>query len=255
MYPTPEEAKKIIAAGDYKRIPVTMELNSDMVTPVMAVKRLKKVSHHCFMLESAEADKKWGRYTFLGFDPTLELTCQDGVLKIKSGFEITEKVTHPMEYIRKIIKDNKTPVLEGLPPFAGGLVGYFSYDYIKYSEPSLKLNAKDEESFKDVDLMLFDKIICFDNYRQKIILIVNVRTENFDTSYNKGVMELENMKKLISYGFTFSLDDFGKGESNLMYVVEMPVSIIKLDYDMSKHSLTVPKPNRWCRLSLKCLMA
>ena len=48
--------------------------------------------------------------------------------------------------------------------------------------------------------MLFDKIICFDNYRQKIILIVNVRTENFDTSYNKGVMELENMKKLLLEG-------------------------------------------------------
>ncbi len=45
---------------------------------------------------------------------------------------------------------------------------------------------------------------------------------------------LENMKKLIDYGFTFSLDDFGKGESNLMYVVEMPVSLVKLDYDMSK---------------------
>ena len=45
---------------------------------------------------------------------------------------------------------------------------------------------------------------------------------------------LENMKKLIAYGFTFSLDDFGKGESNLMYVVEMPVSIVKMDYDMSK---------------------
>ena len=45
---------------------------------------------------------------------------------------------------------------------------------------------------------------------------------------------LDNMKKLIEKGFTFSLDDFGKGESNLMYVVEMPVSIVKLDYDMSK---------------------
>lgn len=45
---------------------------------------------------------------------------------------------------------------------------------------------------------------------------------------------LENMKKLIDYGFSFSLDDFGKGESNLMYMVEMPVSIVKLDYDMSK---------------------
>ena len=45
---------------------------------------------------------------------------------------------------------------------------------------------------------------------------------------------LNNMKKLMDVGFTFSLDDFGKGESNLMYVVEMPVSIVKLDYDMSK---------------------
>lgn len=45
---------------------------------------------------------------------------------------------------------------------------------------------------------------------------------------------LENMKRLIDYGFTFSLDDFGKGESNLMYVVEMPVSIVKMDYDLSK---------------------
>ena len=197
MYPTPEEAKKIIATGDYKRIPVTMELNSDMVTPVMAVKRLKKVSHHCFMLESAEADKKWGRYTFLGFDPTLELTCQDGILKIKSGFEITEKVTHPMEYIRKIIKDNKTPVLEGLPPFAGGLVGYFSYDYIKYSEPSLKLSAKDEESFKDVDLMLFDKVIAFDHLREKIILIVNFQTDNFEQNYQSAVKQLEIMLEII----------------------------------------------------------
>ena len=45
---------------------------------------------------------------------------------------------------------------------------------------------------------------------------------------------LRNMETLIEYGFSFSLDDFGKGESNLMYVVEMPVSIVKLDYDMSK---------------------
>lgn len=52
---------------------------------------------------------------------------------------------------------------------------------------------------------------------------------------------LENMKKLIDYGFTFSLDDFGKGQSNLMYVVEMPVSILKLDYDMSKAFFNTPK--------------
>lgn len=52
---------------------------------------------------------------------------------------------------------------------------------------------------------------------------------------------LKNMKKLIHYGFTFSLDDFGKGQSNLMYVVNMPVSILKLDYDMSKAFFHNPK--------------
>lgn len=52
---------------------------------------------------------------------------------------------------------------------------------------------------------------------------------------------LENMKMLMEYGFTFSLDDFGKGESNLMYVVEMPVSIVKLDFDMTKAYFKSPK--------------
>ena len=67
--------------------------------------------------------------------------------------------------------------MKNMPPFAGGLVGYFSHDYIKYSEPTLKLDAKDEESFKDVDLMLFDKVIVFDNYSQKLILIVNIQIQ------------------------------------------------------------------------------
>lgn len=55
------------------------------------------------------------------------------------------------------------------------------------------------------------------------------------------------MKKLIEYGFSFSLDDFGKGESNLMYVVEMPVSIVKLDYDMSKAFFNSPKARQVVR--------
>ncbi len=200
IYPSFEEAKQILSNGDYRRIPLKTELNADMITPVMAVRRLKKVSRHCFMLESAEADKKWGRYTFLGFDPTVEITCQNGVMHIKSGIDVTEEVSHPGDVIRRIIADNKSPVIKDMPTFTGGLVGYFSYDYIKYSEPALALDADDEESFKDVDLMLFDKIIVFDNYRQKIILIVNVKTDDIETSYHKGELELQTMKKLITQG-------------------------------------------------------
>lgn len=200
IYPTLQEAEALLSTGEYKRIPLKLELDADMITPMMAVRRLKKVSRHCFMLESAEASKQWGRYTFLGFDPTLELTCQNGTVHIRGGLAVTEETTHPGKVIRRIVRENRTPVMKEMPPFSGGLVGYFSYDYIKYSEPSLKLDAKDEESFKDVDLMLFDKVVVFDNYRQKMILIVNVKADDIRTTYHKGEMELILMEKLLTEG-------------------------------------------------------
>ncbi|MBR6909399.1 MAG: chorismate-binding protein, partial [Lachnospiraceae bacterium] len=92
------------------------------------------------------------------------------------------------------------PENKELPPFTGGLVGYFSYDYIKYSEPTLKLDAKDEDGFKDCNLMLFHKVIAFDNYRQKIILIYNIRTEDIDVSYNTAIKRLGEMKDIILKG-------------------------------------------------------
>ena len=205
IYPTLEETKRILQNNhqNYRRIPIRMELYSDTITPVMAIRRLKQVSHHCFLLESAEQSKQWGRYSFLGYDPTVELTCQNGTLVVKSGTTFTSQTTHPQEMIRQIIAENKAPKLSGMPPFCGGLVGYFSYDYIKYSEPTLNLDAKDEEAFHDVDLMLFEKVIAFDNYSQKIILINNIPVdylEHIDTAYAKGEMELRNMAELLLRG-------------------------------------------------------
>lgn len=90
------------------------------------------------MLESIEDNEKWGRYTFLGYDPKLELACLKGKMTIKNGTTIEMDIRHPGEMIKKILADYKSPKLEHLPPFTGGLVGYFAYDYICYAEPSLK---------------------------------------------------------------------------------------------------------------------
>ena len=79
-------------------------------------------------------------------------------------------------------------------------MGYFSYDYIKYSEPKLNLDANDEEGFKDVDLMLFDKVIAFDNFSQKIIVIANARTENLREDYDRCVDEINKIIELIRTG-------------------------------------------------------
>lgn len=191
------------AESAYSRIPLKMELYADMITPVLAVRRLKYASHHCFLLESAEPSRQWGRYSFLGYDPTMEITCQNGIVKLtdrKTGTVKTQRTDNPGALLRRITDENRAPRIEGMPPFSGGLVGYFSYDYLKYKEPSLQLDAKDEEAFQDADLMLFDKVIAFDHYRQKILLIVNIKTDDLDRAYLKGVSDLQEMASLLTGG-------------------------------------------------------
>ena len=198
--PSLAEAEAIAADPQYNIIPLSMELVADETTPVTVLRILKNISRHCFMLESVEDAKKWGRYTFLGFNPTLELTCLDGKLSVRTAVKAESQTENPGEAIQGILNEYKSPDFDYLPPFTGGLVGYFSYDYLKYSEPSLHLDAQDEERFNDVDLMLFDKVIAFDHFKQKIILIVNIRTENLETEYPKGIVELQNLSNLIKNG-------------------------------------------------------
>ncbi len=196
-YPSLAEIKEAAAKGEYRTAPVSMEILSDIRTPMEVLKILQNVSTHCYMLESIADRDTWGRYTFLGYDPKLEITCTNGQMKIG---DLTMKTEDPGSYIRQVIDEHKSPRFKDLPPFAGGLVGYFSYDYVKYAEPSLNLNAKDTEDFRDVDLMLFDKVIAFDNFRQKIILIINISLENVETEYNRAVLELNHMADLIRSG-------------------------------------------------------
>ena len=100
------------------------------------------------------------------------------------------------EYIRKVLNEHRSLKLEGFPTFTGGLVGYFSFDYFKYSEPSIIKNQKDN-GFNDVDLMLFDKVICFDHFKQKLILIVNIGTNDLQKNYKEGIKELDELDYII----------------------------------------------------------
>ncbi len=197
ILPEPEEIRKLAAAGEYKVLPVSCEILSDICTPIEATRILKNVSSHCFMLESVAENEKWGRYTFLGFDPKLEITCIDG--EMRAGDTVL-RTNDPSAFLRRILADYKSPRFDYLPPFTGGLVGYFSYDYLGYSEPAVRTSVEDSEAFKDVDLMLFDKVIAFDNFRQKIILIVNMPLDDPERGYRKAVEELEQLCELLRHG-------------------------------------------------------
>ena len=193
MYPDCDEILKM--APDYDIIPVCREIYADVITPITLLRKLAAVSQRYYLLESVEGGEKWGRYSFLGFDPVMRVKCNCGKVTIEKDGEETEKVTDkPLEVLREISKDYKAPRLEGLPPFAGGFVGYFAYAMIGYAEP--KLNIK-KGTFNDYDMMLFDKVIAYDHLKQKISIIVNMKTDKVMENYVKATAQIQDLANLI----------------------------------------------------------
>ena len=199
-----DKVKETAELKIYKKVAVSSEILADVRTPIELLRILKAVSKHTYILESAEENLTWGRYTFLGFEPKLEISLNNHRIKIKDkdGIKLEEKCMDPAKYIREILKEYKSPKQEELPSFTGGLVGYFSYDYIKYAEPKLKLEHSKGTDFKDMDMMLFDKIIAYDNYKQKIIVIVNmdISNENIEENYKTALEEIKRIIELIKSG-------------------------------------------------------
>lgn len=196
IVPTLEKVKEIASTRRYRVLPVSCEILSDFTTPIETMRILKQVSTHCYMLESAASHETWGRYTFLGFDPSLEITCRSG--EMRAGC-LHLPTADPSAYLRQVLDEHKSPRFDHLPPFTGGLVGYFAYDYLGYSESSVRSEVEDREEFRDL-VMLFDKVIAFDHLRQKLILIVNMSLDEPETGYNKAVLELRQLAELLRTG-------------------------------------------------------
>ncbi len=197
FYPSLEESSQYT---QFPKLPLSLSLPLTK-TPTQLCRILKAVSNHVFVLESCENNSQWGRYSFVGYDPSLELTCKNYDLSLRQEGKTQEKtVTSPHETIQTIIKAHQCPRLPKLPTFTGGLVGYFSYEFLKYAEPRLDLDSDDQEGFQDVDLMLFDKVIAIDHQEEKLILMVHISTENQEESYAQGVKTLEELQALLETG-------------------------------------------------------
>ena len=200
IFPSLDRVKAI--APGYDIVPVYMEILSDVRTPISVLKALKQVSSHTYLLESADNSNHWGRYSFLGYDPKIELFCKNHKMTIKDGTTRTFECSDPAAEIRNILSQYKSPRLEELPTFTGGFVGYFACEYIRYIEPTLDFPIPDDDSamVNDVDLMLFDKVIAFDHYKNKIYLIANISTNDLERNYNKAELELKALADLVVNG-------------------------------------------------------
>ena len=183
-------------AKSYNTIPDCKEILSDLITPITLLRRIAASKKRFFLLESIEGGEKWGRYSFIGYDPIMRVSCKNAVVTIdRNGKMKNIETKKPLEVLRSILKDYKSPSLKELPPFTGGLVGYFAYSMIGYAEPKLKIKSGD---FNDYDVMLFDKVIAYDHLKQKICVIVNMSTDKILENYGKATAEIEKIINLIN---------------------------------------------------------
>lgn len=180
--------------SSYDVIPVSREIYADIITPITLLRKIADKYKNYYLLESIEGGEKWARYSFFGFDPKARLYCKDKVVTIEGEGAKTVKTEKPLEVLREYISHYKTPVIPNNPPFTGGLVGYYGYSMIGYAEPKLKL--KDSE-FNDFDVMLCDKIIAYDHLKQKITVIVNMKTDDMENQYNKAIRDIEEIVSMI----------------------------------------------------------
>lgn len=232
-----------------KKLPIYKELYADFITPIMAIALLKSRSQNAFLLESMQDRKQWGRYSFLGFEPSAHISYSNGVVRLESneqklldlarfGKKVSKHHTqsnaiefqaNPKEILREVLKLYKSPNLaqygiENIPSFSGGLVGYFAYEYIGLIEEKLDF-AKTQKSMidstshtkernptqtKDIEFMLFDSLIIFDNLAQKLLLLTNIdldldkTTDSLKNAYIQGIKKLESIEEILCQNLSSS---------------------------------------------------
>jgi len=157
-------------------IPVYREILGDLETPVSAYKKLR--GQGCsFLLESVEGGEKWGRFSFLGLNPSLMFQVIDGrtVIHRQGREEALDPAADPFEHLRRLLAGFQPVATPGLPRFWGGLVGYLGYDMVRYIERLPSLNPP--IPIPETRLMLADNLLIFDNLRQTIKLLTLVHLD------------------------------------------------------------------------------
>jgi len=200
--PTMEEAKGY--ARGHAAIPLALEIFSDQKTPIEILRNLRRQSDCWYILESVNGSDGWGRYSFLGYKPVLTVCGTGDTVTVNDGLTETVDGKDAFTVLRELLARYSSPRIPYLPPFTGGFVGYFAYDFVQRFIPGLKLGAEDAEGFPDFRLMLMDRGVVFDHFRQKIFVIVNIPAEDLENSYIKGVTELKDIERMILEPDAFS---------------------------------------------------
>jgi anthranilate synthase component 1 len=197
LRPTREEFRAL-AAG-HTVVPVWRELAADLETPVSAFLKLAPGGAPGFLLESVEHGERWGRFSFVGRDPSLVLVARDGRIEIQ-GVPTAEVPQDQgvLAAVEALLEAYRSPVLPELPPLHGGVVGYIGYDVVREVE-RLPNTPPDDLGRPDAVLSVIGQLAAFDHLRQRVYLVANVAiwagasANELDLAYDQAAARLDEL--------------------------------------------------------------
>ena len=190
---TPEQFTSYAKQG-YNRIPLVRKILADLETPLSCYLKLADAPYS-YLFESVQGGEKWGRYSIIGLPCRTILKIADHQVTLLQDQQVTEsfETENPLAYIETFQKRYKVPEIEGLPKFNGGLVGYFSYDSVRYMEPKLgKACNTDTIGTPDILLMVSDDLVVFDNLSGSLFVLTHVDPETH-LAYEQGQQHLDEL--------------------------------------------------------------
>ncbi len=198
LVPSLPQARRL--AQEYDVVPLYAEFIGDLETPISAVLKFSG-EENIFLLESAEAAERFGRYSFLGFDPKRTLSYRDGIYTVVDADGVREVAAKdPFRGLAELVGKKSVAPLPNLPAFVGGAVGYFSYDAVRYLE-KLPHAPPDDLYVPEAYFAVTETLIVFDHLRHKVLVIAHVDTatlrdlegEGFAAAYRRAADDIRRV--------------------------------------------------------------
>ncbi len=183
-----------LADQGYNRIPVTVETFADLDTPLSVYLKLANVPN-TYLLESVQGGERFGRYSIIGLAAPTRIEVHGRSVLLLTNDRLVERRDYgdPLSYVAEFMDRIKVPPRAHLPRFAGGLVGCFGYDTVRYIEPRLaKTEKPDELGTPDILLLLSEEIAIVDNLSGKLTLVVYAEPE-VPNAYKRAVKRLKEL--------------------------------------------------------------
>ena len=196
-------------ASEAGLVPVYREIVADLDTPLTIFAKVAAYDSHAFLFESLEGGEKWGRYSFIGFDPLLTFSSSRERVEINRGGESEVGFGNPLQELRNLLASFRAHQSESLPRFFGGLVGYLGYDMVRFMERLPDTHAPLE--LPDSSFMVPKTVLIHDSFKQKLHIVNCVEInqgDDFVKLYHEACRQIDavaaKLKQPLPYDFVDS---------------------------------------------------